>query len=243
MEWEPDNSNELILQQLNRAQNDSRLFLANASNGTTALIHEEQATAWIDAGDGRDPIGWNWVNKGKDFVWLSEKDGWRHLYKIDRDGKETLISKGDYDVIGLTLIDDAGGYIYFMASPDNATQEYLYRIKINGGKAERVTPADEPGTHSYEISPNGKIGLHTFSNIYTPYENEVVSLPDHKHISGMVMKLNQTAKIKPEFFKVKTVDGVEMDGWMVKPTNFDPAKKYPIVFFVYSEPAGATVKD
>ncbi len=242
MEW-ADNSNQLILQQLNRAQNDSRLFLANVSNGTTALIHEEQATAWIDAGDGRDPIGWNWVNKGKDFIWLSEKDGWRHLYKIDRDGKETLITKGDYDVIGLTLIDDAGGYIYFMASPDNATQEYLYRIKINGGKAERVTPADEPGTHSYEISPNGKIGLHTFSNIYTPYQNEVVSLPDHKHISGMVIKLNTAAKVKPEFFKVKTVDGVEMDGWMVKPTNFDSTKKYPIVFYVYSEPAGATVKD
>ncbi len=242
MEW-ANNSNQLILQQLNRAQNDSRLFLANVSNGTTALIHDEQATAWIDAGDGRDPIGWNWVNKGKDFIWMSEKDGWRHMYKIDRDGKETLITKGDYDVIGLTLIDDAGGYIYFMASPGNATQEYLYRVKINGGKTEKVTPADEPGTHSYEISPNGKIGLHTFSNIYTPYQNEVVSLPDHKHISGQTIKLNTAAKVKPEFFKVKTVDGVEMDGWMVKPTNFDSTKKYPIVFYVYSEPAGATVTD
>ncbi|HAL81247.1 MAG TPA: S9 family peptidase [Mucilaginibacter sp.] len=242
MEW-AKTSNQVILQQLNRAQNNSKIFLANTADGTATLVHEEQANAWIDAGDGRDPIGWNWVNKGKDFIWASEKDGWRHLYKISADGKETLITKGNYDVIDFSLIDEAGGYIYFIASPDNATQKYLYRIKIKGGKAERVTPADEQGTNGYEISPNGKIALHTFSNIYTPGQAEVISLPDHKHISGKVIKLNLAAKNRPEFFKVKTVDGVEMDGWMVKPTNFDPAKKYPVVFYVYSEPAGATVSD
>ena len=242
MEW-AENSNQLILQQLNRAQNDSKIFIANVSNGTTALLHDEAAKAWIDAGDGRDPIGWNWIDKGKAFLWLSEKDGWRHMYKIDRDGKETLLTQGNYDVIDLNLIDEANGYIYFIASPDNATQRYLYRIKIKGGKAERVTPADEQGTNGYEISPNGKIGLHNFSNIYTQYQSEVISLPDHKHISGQVIKLNTNAKNKPEFFKVKTVDGIEMDGWMVKPTNFDSTKKYPIVFYVYSEPAATTVND
>ena len=242
MEW-ANNSNQLILQQLNRAQNDSKLFLANASNGTTALIHDEQTTSWIDAGDGRDPIGWNWINKGKEFIWLSEKDGWRHIYKISLEGKETLLTKGNYDVIDFNQIDEAGGYIYFIASPDNATQRYLYRVKIKGGEAERVTPADEPGTHGYEISPNGKIALHTFSNIYTQRISEVISLPDNKHISGKMVKLKPAGKNDPEFFKVKTVDGVEMDGWMVKPTNFDPTKKYPVVFYVYSEPAEATVQD
>ncbi|WP_428327494.1 DPP IV N-terminal domain-containing protein [Mucilaginibacter sp.] len=245
MEWAA-NSNEIILEQLNRAQNESKIFVGNVSNGTARVIHEEQDKAWIDGKsrwNGGDPTGWEWINKGKDFIWVSEKDGWRHIYKIDRDGKETLITKGNYDVITLDLIDEASGYLYFMASPDNATQKYLYRIKISGGKAERVTPADEPGTHGYEISPNGKIALHNFSNIYTPYQSEVISLPDHKHLSGTEIKVKEDAKNKPEFFKVKTVDGVEMDGWMVKPTNFDPAKKYPVVFYVYSEPAGATVTD
>ena len=242
MEWTED-PNQLILQQLNRAQNDSKIFVCNVSNGTAALVHDEQSSSWIDAGDGRDPIGWNWINKGKDFIWLSEKDGWRHIYRISTEGKETLITKGAYDVIDLSTIDEAGGYIYFIASPDNATQRYLYRVKIKGGQAERVTPADEVGSSSYEISPNGKIALHTFSNIYTPYQSEVISLPDHKHVSGKVIKLNQAAKNKPEFFKVTTVDGVTMDGWMVKPTKFDSTKKYPVVFYVYSEPAGATVTD
>jgi dipeptidyl-peptidase-4 len=245
MEW-TNNSNQIILEQLNRAQNESRIFVCNVSNGTAALIHEEHDKAWIDGKarwNGGDPVGWDWINKGNDFIWVSEKDGWRHLYKIDRDGKEALITKGNYDVISLSLVDEASGYIYFTASPDNATQKYLYKIKLKGGKAERVTPADEQGTNGYEISPNGKIALHNFSNSYTPGQSEVISLPDHKHLSGTEIKLNQDAKNKPEFFKVKTVDGVEMDGWMVKPTNFDAAKKYPVVFYVYSEPAGATVTD
>ncbi|HEY8930106.1 MAG TPA: S9 family peptidase [Mucilaginibacter sp.] len=245
MEW-TTNSNEIILEQLNRAQTESRIFTANISNGTARVIHTETDKAWIDGKsrwNGGDPVGWEWINKGKDFLWISEKDGWRHISKIDRDGKETLITKGNYDVEALDLIDEASGYIYFMASPDNATQRYLYRIKLSGGKEERVTPLNQPGTHSYEISPNGKIALHNFSNIYTPYQSEVISLPDHKHISGQDIKLNMDAKNKAEFFKVKTVDGVEMDGWMVKPTNFDPTKKYPVVFYVYSEPAGATVTD
>ena len=245
MEWTTD-PNELIVEQENRAQNESRIIIANASNGTAHVIHEETDKAWIDGKErwnGGDPMGWEWINKGKEFIWLSEKDGWRHIYKIDRDGKETLITKGNYDVITLSLIDEVNGLIYFLASPDNATQKYLYKIKLSGGKAERVTPADEQGTNGYEISPNGKIALHTFSNIYTPGESEVISLPNHQHINGKTIKLNTDAKNKPEFFKVKTADGVEMDGWMVKPTNFDPAKKYPVVFYVYSEPAGATVTD
>jgi dipeptidyl-peptidase-4 len=245
MEWAA-NPNEIILEQLNRAQNNSRIYIANVANGTAKLIHEEQDDAWIDtksAWSGGDPSGWEWINKGKEFIWVSEKDGWRHIYKIDRNGKETLITPGNYDVIDPGLIDEAGGNIYFTASPDNATQKYLYRVKLSGGKAERVTPAAEQGTNEYEMSPNGKIALHDFSNSYTPQQSEVVSLPAHRHLNGSIIKLNTDAKNKPEFFKVKTVDGVEMDGWMVKPTNFDPKKKYPVVFYVYSEPAGATVTD
>jgi dipeptidyl-peptidase-4 len=244
MEW-AGNSNEVILEQMNRAQNQSRLYIANVATNTARLLHEETDQAWIDGKErwGGDPMGWEWINNGKEFLWLSEKDGWRHISKIDLNGKETLLTKGNYDVITLSLIDETGGYIYFTASPDNATQKYLYKIKLKGGNAERVTPADEAGTNGYEISPNGKIALHNFSNIYTKPQNEVISLPDHKHISGTVIKLNQEVKNKPEFFKVKTATGVEMDGWMVKPTKFDSTKKYPVVFYVYSEPAGATVSD
>jgi dipeptidyl-peptidase-4 len=247
MEW-TTNPNEIILEQLNRAQNDSKVFIGNVSNGTTHMIHEERDKAWIDGKSSwneGNPVGWEWINKGKAFIWISEKDGWRHAYKIGLDGKETLITKGDYDMIKLDLIDEAGGYIYFTASPDNATQRYLYRVKLNGSdkKPERLTPADLPGSHNYEISPNGKIAIHRFSNSYTPPQNEIISLPVYKHLSGNTLAVNKDVKNKPEFFRIKTVDGIEMDGWMVKPTNFDPSKKYPVVFTVYGEPAGQTVTD
>src|ERR1700744_1041537 len=247
MEW-TTNSNEVILEQLNRAQNESKIFVGNVSNGTAHVIHEESDKAWIDGKarwNGGNPVGWDWLKDGKEFIWVSEKDGWRHIYRITNEGKETLVTKGDYDMINLNCIDEANGYIYFTASPDNATQKYLFRVKLNGSskKPERLTPMELPGTHNYNISPNGKIAMHSFSNSYTMSQSEVVSLPDNKHISGAHMAVNQSAKNKPVFFKVKTADGIEMDGWMVKPTHFDSTKKYPVVFTVYGEPAGQTVTD
>src|SRR5690606_26200018 len=109
-----------------------------------------------------DPSGWEWINNGKEFIWVSEKDGWRHLYRVDRKGNEKLITPGDYDVIGINRIDEARGYIYFSASPENATQRYLYRVKLTGGQPERLTPADQAGTHHYNVSPNGTVAFHTF---------------------------------------------------------------------------------
>ncbi len=247
MEW-TTSSNNIILEQLNRAQNESKIFVGNVSNGTTHVIHTETDKAWIDGkarwNDG-NPVGWDWLRDGKSFIWVSEKDGWRHIYRITTAGKETLITKGNYDMIKLDCVDEADGYVYFTASPDNATQKYLYRVKLNGSSKApvRLTPNDLPGTHNYQISPNGKIALHSFSNSYTRPQSEIITLPDNKHISGATLSVNKDAKNKPEFFKVKTADGIEMDGWMVKPTHFDPAKKYPVVFMVYAEPAAQTVTD
>lgn len=242
MEW-TDNASALIVQQLNRRQNESKIMLCNVASGNVKTIYGETDKAWIDAKPGA--IGWDWVKEGKKFVWLSEKDGWRHIYLIDLNGKEELITKGDYDVISMKLVDEKAGLIYFMASPENATQAYLYRIKLNGsGKAERVTPKETFGTHGYDISPNGKIALHEFSNSFTYPVEDVVSLPDHKSISKKTAEVAQGPVVnKPEFFQVVTEEGITMDGWMVKPTNFDPTKKYPLVFYVYGEPAGQTVKD
>ena len=242
VEW-TNSPNEIIIQQLNRAQNESRVFIGNISNGTTRVINEEISKSWVDV---RGSVnGWQWIDHGKAFIWTSEKDGWDHVYRIDREGKETLLTKGNYDMISISLIDEAHNLLYFIASPDNPTQKYLYRVKLDGSSItpERVSPMDEPGTHSYDISPNGMIAMHNFSNSYTRPAREMISLPDHKHLSGTEIKVDLNAKKPVEFFKVKTVDGIELDGWMVKPTNFDPSKKYPVVFMVYSEPASETVND
>ncbi|WP_210490381.1 S9 family peptidase [Rufibacter aurantiacus] len=253
MEWAA-NANEIILQQLNRKQNESRLLLCNAASGKATNIHTEKDKAWIDVISTWDSNynngGWDWLSKGKEFLWASEKDGWRHLYRVSRDGKkETLITKGAYDVMSIVNVNEPEGYVYVMASPENATQKYLYRVKLNGkGKLERLSPTSQPGTHQYTVSPNARFAFHSFSNHYTRPASESISLPDHKALGGasaVEQALAQANKANSpvEFFKVKTSEGVEMDAWMVKPTNFDPKKKYPVVFQVYTEPAGQTVLD
>jgi Dipeptidyl aminopeptidases/acylaminoacyl-peptidases len=252
MEW-AGNSHELIVQHLNRKQNQSDLLLCNVQTGESKRIYSETDSAWIDILPlwDNDYIwgGWDWLNNGKEFVWASEKDGWRHLYRISRDGKkEQRITNGNYDVMDIACIDEKGGYVYFMASPQNATQRYLYRTRLDGkGKEERLSPPNQPGTHDYDVSPNAKYASHIFSNHYTEYTGEMISLPDHRGLNGenkvneALAKADKNSGI--EFFKVKTEEGVEMDGWMVKPYNFDSTQKYPVVFYVYTEPWGQNVKD
>jgi len=246
MEWVLD-SKSIILQQLNRKQNQSKIILANASTGTSKAILSESDPAWIDVktmwNDG-DPSGWDWINNGKEFLWLSEKDGWRHIYKIDLNGKETLITKDAFDVIKPEFFDVPNKLIYFSASPKNAAQEYLYKVNLDGGKAERITPEAYTGSNKYTISPNGKLAIFNNSSVDGVSAGTVISLPDHKELVAAKRSAKaDPAKSKAEFFQITTQDGVTLDGWVVKPKNFDPTKKYPIVFTVYGEPGSQTVTD
>jgi len=253
MEWNaPD---KLFVQQLNRKQNESKTYSCDVNNNTATVINQEKDAAWIDVLSVWENTysltyrhKFQWINKNKEYLWYSEKDGWRHLYRIGIDGKEKLITKGNYDVLKLLLANEKQNVAYFLASPENATQQYLYKVKLNGsGMAERVTPDNMPGTHDYIISPSGQYAFHSYQNAYTKPSMELITLPDHKPVdkeNSIAAKLDQLQEPKAvEFFKVTIDDGTEMDGFMVKPKDFDPAKKYPVVFYVYTEPWGANVKD
>ena len=246
MEWVLD-SKSVILQQLNRKQNQSKIIVADANSGISKTIHTETDPAWIDIKsrwNDNDPSGWDWINNGKEFLWLSEKDGWRHIYKIDMSGKETLITKDGFDVIKPEFLDVPNKLIYFSASPANATQESLYKVSMNGGKAERITPDAYPGSNKYTISPNGKLAIFNNSSVDARSAGAIISLPDHKElVPAKRTSKADPAKSKTEFFQITTQDGVTLDGWVVKPKNFDPNKKYPIVFMVYGEPGPQTVTD
>ena len=252
MEWAA-NSGELVIQRLNRSQNESDIMLCNAKTGEVRSVYHEKDNAWIDVISEWDENykmgGWDWLNKGSEFLWASDKDGWRHLYRISRDGKkQVLVTVGNYDVMDISLIDEKNNLLYFIASPDNATQAYLYRCSLDGkGTATRITPADQPGTHEYEISPNGKFAGHSFSNYYTEPASEMLTLPEHQVLSGFsAMKPvnpSDSAGSNISYFKLTTAEGVTMDGWMQKPVPFDSTKKYPVLFYVYTEPGGQTVLD
>jgi len=248
-------SGDLLIRQLNRKQNCSKLFVCNTDTGNSRVINEERDEAWVEVEYTSNTRAIDfvndfvWLNEGRNILWISEKSGWRQLYTISlEDGKETQITKGDFDIIDFEGIDQAGGNVYFTASPDNATQKYLYRAHLDGmGEPELLSQAILKGTHEYSVSPGGKYASHTFSNHFTRTSEEYISLPDHRPLNEKESIISRLDSLKTnsstEFFKVTTCDSIEMDGWMVKPVNFDPAKKYPVVFFVYTEPGGSTVTD
>jgi dipeptidyl-peptidase-4 len=245
MDWAAG-SDEIILQHLNREQNKNEIILANAKTGNVKTLFVEQDSAWVDINDDLQ-----WFKSSDQFVWVSERDGWRHVYIVSKTtGELKLITPGDFDVISIENIDEINGWIYFIASPDNASQRYLYRMAINGtGKPVRISPRNEPGTHSYQVSPNSDWAIHTYSAFSNPPVVDIVHLPDHKVSKTLVSNLGlkdklKMLKVKPvEFFKVNIGGGVLLDGYCIKPYNFDPSKKYPVLFYVYGEPAAQTVLD
>lgn len=247
MEW--SGADELIVQQLNRKQNESKLYFCDSRTGTAKQFHTETDTAWIDIKSrwtDDDPRGWEFIEKGKSFLWVSEKDGWRHIYKVGRDGKETLLTIGNYDIATISAVDEANNELYFIASPDNPLQRYLYKVKMDGkSKAVRVTPTGYEGTNSYECSPTGSYAVHTFTSRTVAPASQFLNLATHQPVAGdeLLKIIKPVNKDNLEFFTITTEDGITMDGWMSKPKNYDPSKKYPVVLYVYSEPATTTVED
>jgi dipeptidyl-peptidase 4 len=250
MEW-AGNSDEIVVQQLNRKQNTSRIIYANSKTGNATVTYTETDKAWIDIKPRWNTLeanSWDWINGGKEYVWISEKDGWRHAYRISRDGKkEALITKGNYDIGKLLLIDEKNNYIYFSASPENATQLYLYRTRLDGkGNAERLTPKGLDGTHKYNISPNAKYALHRFSSHAVYPAQEWITMADHKPIDqnkSIARTMKPLKRGIAEYFQITTEDNVTVDGWLVRPANFDSSKKWPVVFYVYGEPGATTTDD
>ena len=256
MGW-ADSSQVVYVEQLNRRQNRNRLFLMNAETGQpwsavskevknqTSWVLEDTDEAWVDVHDEL-----NWLFDGRWFTWVSERDGWRHVYVVSRDGKQvSLVTPGSYDVVQLLRVDEQGRWAYFIASPDNPTQRYLFRVKLDGSHLQRLTPENQPGFHSYRLSPDCQFAFNTYSQFGQPPVVELVKLPSHQTVRVLQdnAKLRQKlAKLKlghTELFRVDIGGGVVLDGWCILPPDFNPQKKYPLLVYVYGEPAAQTVLD
>ena len=247
--WAGD-SDDLLVEKLSRFRDEREFLIADVQTGATTRIFHESDPAWVIASYHKN-AGLQWIRGGRAFVVLSEKDGWRHAYVYSRDGEQqALLTPGDFDIIERERIDEAGGWFYYYASPDNATQKYLYRVRLDGtAEPERVTPLNQPGTHDYDFSPDAKWAFHTCSTFDSAPVTELVRLPGHQVVRVLEDNEELRRRMEPlisqptEFVQLDIGGGVIMDAWMIKPDGFDPSKKYPVLVHVYGEPHAQTVLD
>jgi dipeptidyl-peptidase-4 len=245
MEWAAS-SGEVILQRLNRLQNRNEVMLGDAKTGKVRTVLVEQDSTWVDLVD--DLV---WLDGGKSFTWVSDRDGWNHVYVVSRDGKKVrLVTKGDFDVLDVQGIDPKGGWLYYIASPDNPVQRFLFRTRLDGkGRPERLSPAREPGTHAYDVAPNYRYAIETYSSLGSPPIIRLIRLPGHQPVRTLVdnqrlrSRVSALARGPVEWFTVQADDGLSLPGVLMKPADFDSTRKYPLLFFVYGGPGKTEVND
>ncbi len=254
MEWVADSS-ALLIEQLNRLQNHRILWRTDASSGKARTVFEDRDDAWVDMRQKFD-----WYKSTSHRLVLSERDGWRHAYLVHLEtGALHLITPGEFDVVDPVGMDKEQSWLYFTASPHSAIEQFLYRVRMDGSGMERLTPENSRGFHAYDVSPNGAWAVHTASRLDSPPAIELVSLPAHQTVRELEPnrevkgKLDRLHRGPLEFFRItidaenkanaESHDKLELDGWLIKPPDFDASKKYPILFYVYTEPWGQTARD
>ena len=240
-------SAELVIEHLNRLQNTATVLFANARTGAVRTLFAERDSAWVDVVDDL-----TFVNGGRDLVWLSERSGWNHVYLASREtGELRPLTWGQWDVLGFQGVDEAGGHVYYTASPDDPTRRYLYRARLDGtGTPQRVSPAAARGSHRYDIAPNYRFAIHTHSTSDTPPVTDLVDLQaghvvlrtlvDNAQLRARVGALRRSPR---EFFQVDIGDGVRLNAYVMKPPDFDATRRYPVFFTVYGGPGSQTVTD
>ena len=253
MEWVAE-TGELIVQQLNRLQNRNDVWLVDAATGTARAFFHDEDEAWLDVVD-----DWRWLPGGGELLWVSERDGWRHLWAVSREsGEMRLLTPGEFDVLGVDGIDEARGLVYFGASPDDATQRFLYRVPLEGGvEPVRVTPASLRGTSTYDVAPDAELAFFTRTTLNDPLRAELVRLPTHETVrvlednAALAAKLAELPpaeqfriEIEPPASRTGSGEKVLLDGWMIRPPSVDEAgARVPLVVYVYGEPSAAQAND
>ncbi len=245
MDWAA-NSSEVVVQYLNRLQNTNRVLLGDTRTGAVTTVLVDRDSAWVYVVDALE-----WLDDGRRFTWVSERDGWEHVYSVSRDGSDVkLLTPGAFDVVSVTAVDPRGGWLYYIASPDNPAQRFLYRSRLDGrGRPQRLTPAAQAGTHSYELSPDRIHAFHVHSEFGLPPATDLVRLPDHRTVRSLAAnatlrgRVARLARGPAEFTSIAIGDGIELNAWVMKPADFDPARRYPVLFHVYGGPGSQTVLD
>lgn len=239
IKWSKD-SNILSVMTLNRHQNDLRLYFVDSQKSTSNLILQETDKAYVDIHDNLTFLADN------SFIWTSEKDGFNHIYHYDKTGKlKNQITKGNWEVTNFYGIDEKNKTIYYQSVEDGSINRSIYSISINGKNKKRLNTSI--GNNSASFSKNFQYFINTFSDVNTPtyytlHKNSGEKIKDiitNQNLKNKVAEYNFSAK---EFFNLQTKDG-NFNAWIIKPTAFDAAKKYPVLMYQYSGPGSQSVSN
>jgi dipeptidyl-peptidase 4 len=236
--WLPD-SKRVAIQRLNRQQNILDMLLADAASGKSSALLTEKDPYWINVSDDL-----HFFKNSNRFLWSSERTGYRHLYLYDFSGKQLAqLTKGDWEVSGLDSVDEAKGVVYFTATKKSPMERHLYRVALDGSGFSRVSKED--GMHLVQFSSNAAFYVDMYSNSMTPPRQELYRADGTK--TAAINANDQSAQLAPyhlspvEFFSLKSHDGVSLNCFIIKPPNFDPTKKYPVLIYTYGGPHAQVV--
>ncbi len=234
-------SNELSIIRLNRLQNQLDFILADTESGKTKIILSESDTCWVDVEE-KHAI---FPEKENEFLWVSERSGFRHIYLYDYSGKLVKqVTLGDWEVTSLEGYSESDQLVYFYGKKDSETEQHIYRIKSDGTELEKIT--GEPGWNKANFSPGYKFFIHTYNNLTTPLkiylrktDGELVKTLKENNL----VVLNEYDLSFPELGTFKTSDSVRLNYMITKPKNFNPDKKYPVLVFGYGGPGSQRAVD
>lgn len=258
MEFAPG-TDRLMVQQLNRAQNTNTVWHTDlaAAQPSLSVLCTDSDQAWVEVASDI-----HFLEANRYFTFTSERDGYRHIYRVSADGKRwTCLTPGSYDVVSEVALDERRGYLYYTATEREATQRYLYRTRLDGkGRPVNISLTmrrpDSPtkpdgGQYAYQMSPTMDHAIESYSNAQTPTQYRRVSM-DRKgrwQEDSLLIDNHQVLQRAAELGlaqreMVKCTSGaLDLDAWIIKPAGFDPSKKYPVICYIYGEPASSTVQD
>lgn len=236
------NPNQLAVMSSNRHQSELKINLVNATDGSSKVIHTEKSDTYIEM-----PFEVHFTEDQNHFILLSEKSGYKHLYRYSMSGKlQKQITKGNWEVTEFYGMDDKNGELYYQSAEESPLKRAVYRIDKNGKNKKMLSSQSGTNLAVFSKGFNYFINYHTTANepnyitLHNAKGKEIRVLEDNQALKDKMKNYEISAK---EFFSFKTSEGVELNAWMIKPANFDPQKKYPAFLTIYGGPGSQTVTD
>jgi dipeptidyl-peptidase-4 len=241
MKWTND-ANTLSAQVLNRHQNNLDLLFIDGNSGTAKVVLNEKDKAYVDVTDNLTFL------QDNSFIWTSEKDGFNHVYLYDKNGKlKNQLTKGKWEVTNYYGLDEKTNTVFYQSVENGSINRDVYKISLDGKNKVRLS--QNTGTNAATFSPNFQYYINTFSSASQPTTYTLNEAKAGKQVQVIENNESLAAKLKSydlpakEFFVLKTAKGNELNAWMIKPKDFDPAKKYPVFMYQYSGPGSQQVNN